>query len=109
MPDFSGIELCQKVRASGETSCTYIIIGSKISEKNKAVKGLSAGADDYLTKPFDSDEFLARVRVGQHLLDLHRQQLASDSLPPAPPSTSRPALAVRGFADKAKILLDLTG
>ena len=37
------------------------------------VKGLSAGADDYLTKPFHRDELLARVQVGRRLVDLHRQ------------------------------------
>jgi two-component system cell cycle response regulator len=73
MPDLTGIELCQKIRASGESSYTYVIILSKIAEKDKVVKGLSAGADDYLTKPFHRAEFLARVHVGRRLLDLHRQ------------------------------------
>ena len=73
MPDLTGIELCQKIRASSETAYTYVIILSKIAEKDKVVKGLSAGADDYLTKPFHRDEFLARVHVGRRLLDLHRQ------------------------------------
>lgn len=73
MPDLSGIELCQKIRASGETVYTYVIILTQIAEKEKVVKGLSAGADDYLTKPFHREEFLARVHVGQRLLDLHRQ------------------------------------
>jgi two-component system cell cycle response regulator len=73
MPDLTGIELCQKIRASGETPYTYVIILTTIAEKDKVVKGLSAGADDYLTKPFHREEFLARVHVGQRLLDLHRQ------------------------------------
>jgi two-component system cell cycle response regulator len=73
MPDLSGIELCQKIRASGETPYTYVIILTTIAEKDKVVKGLSAGADDYLTKPFHREDFLARVHVGQRLLDLHRQ------------------------------------
>jgi len=73
MPDLTGIELCQKIRASGESPYTYVIILTTIAEKDKVVKGLSAGADDYLTKPFHREEFLARVHVGQRLLDLHRQ------------------------------------
>jgi diguanylate cyclase (GGDEF)-like protein len=73
MPDLTGIELCQKIRAQTGNSYTYIIILTSIAEKEKVVRGLSAGADDYLTKPFHREEFLARVRVGQRLLDLHRQ------------------------------------
>ncbi|MGD0956800.1 MAG: response regulator [Candidatus Acidiferrales bacterium] len=52
---------------------TYVIILTSNAEKENVVKGLSAGADDYLTKPFDPDELLARVRVGLRLIDLHRQ------------------------------------
>ena len=73
MPDLTGIELCQKIRASESTSYTYVILLTGKAEKESVVKGLSAGADDYLTKPFDRDEFVARVRVGRRLVDLHRQ------------------------------------
>lgn len=73
MPDLSGLDLCRKIRAGSENPYTYIIILTTIAEKDKVVKGLSAGADDYLTKPFHHEEFLARVRVGRRLLDLHRQ------------------------------------
>lgn len=52
MPDLTGIELCVKIRASSSASYTYIIIVTSVSEKENVVKGLSAGADDYLTKPF---------------------------------------------------------
>jgi two-component system cell cycle response regulator len=72
MPDLSGIELCQKIRAM-KSDYTYIIILTSNSEKKDIVKGLSAGADDYLTKPFDQDELLARIRVGMRLVDLQRQ------------------------------------
>jgi two-component system cell cycle response regulator len=72
MPDLSGIELCQKIRAV-KSDYTYIIILTSNSEKKDIVKGLSAGADDYLTKPFDQDELLARIRVGIRLVDLQRQ------------------------------------
>ena len=72
MPDLTGIELCQKIRAA-KSDYTYIIILTSNTEKKDVVKGLSAGADDYLTKPFDQDELLARVRVGMRLVDLQRQ------------------------------------
>jgi diguanylate cyclase (GGDEF)-like protein len=80
MPDLTGIELCQKIRASESTSYTYVILLTGKAEKESVVKGLSAGADDYLTKPFDRDEFVARVRVGRRLVDLHRQIEAKNRL-----------------------------
>jgi len=80
MPDLTGIELCQRIRASSQSSYTYVIILTSNAEKENVVKGLSAGADDYLTKPFDRNEFLARIRVGQRLIDLHRQIEAKNRL-----------------------------
>jgi two-component system cell cycle response regulator len=80
MPDITGIELCQKIRANAPTSYTYVIILTSNAEKQSVVKGLSAGADDYLTKPFDRDELLARVQVGRRLIDLHRQIEAKNRL-----------------------------
>ena len=80
MPDLTGIELCQTIRANASTTYTYIIILTSNAEKQSVVKGLSAGADDYLTKPFDRDEFLARVNVGRRLIDLHRQIEAKNRL-----------------------------
>jgi DNA-binding response OmpR family regulator len=51
MPDFSGVELCQRVRVESQGSYTYVILLTGISDKAQVVKGLLAGADDYLTKP----------------------------------------------------------
>ena len=73
MPDLTGIELCQRIRREFQESYTYIIILTAMTEKDKLVKGLKAGADDYLTKPFHSSELLARVGVGRRIADLHRQ------------------------------------
>jgi diguanylate cyclase (GGDEF)-like protein len=72
MPDVGGFELCQRIRAA-QSSYVYIIMVTSITETENVVKGLAAGADDYLTKPFNTEELLARVKVGMRLLDLHRQ------------------------------------
>lgn len=73
MPDLTGIELCQRIREGTQASYAYVIMLTSNAEKENVVKGLSAGADDYLTKPFHAAELLARVRAGQRLIDLHRQ------------------------------------
>ncbi len=73
MPDFSGIELCQRIREESKDSYTYIILLSGVSDKAQVVKGLLAGADDYLTKPFHAEELLARASVGRRTVALHRE------------------------------------
>jgi diguanylate cyclase (GGDEF)-like protein len=81
MLDLSGIELCEYIRNhASQASYTYLIILTGITEKDKLVKGLAAGADDYLTKPFHSDELLARVGVGRRIIELHRQLEAKNLL-----------------------------
>jgi diguanylate cyclase (GGDEF)-like protein len=72
MPDVGGLELCQRIRAT-QPFYVYIIMVTSMSETENVVKGLSSGADDYLTKPFHTEELLARVKVGLRLIDLHRQ------------------------------------
>ena len=73
MPDFSGQELCERIRGDVQHAYTYILVLTSISEKDNVVKGLAAGADDYLTKPFDPGELLARIGVGRRTIDLHRE------------------------------------
>jgi diguanylate cyclase (GGDEF)-like protein len=80
MPDLSGIELCEHVRNQSRQAYTYLIILTGITEKDKLVKGLAAGADDYLTKPFHPDELLARVGVGRRIVELHGQLEAKNRL-----------------------------
>ena len=73
MPDFSGLELCQRIRADNSRPYTYLILMTSNTEKGNVVKGLEAGADDYLTKPFDPGEMLARIGVGRRIIDLNRE------------------------------------
>ena len=71
MPDVNGLELCKQIRQS--SSYTYVILLTSNATKDQIIKGLAAGADDYLTKPFHSGELLARVAVGRRIVELHRQ------------------------------------
>jgi two-component system cell cycle response regulator len=80
MPDYSGIELCQHIRQHSKETYTYIIILTGMTEKAEIVHGLMAGADDYLTKPFDQGELLARAGVGRRVIGLHRQVEAKNRL-----------------------------
>jgi two-component system, cell cycle response regulator len=80
MPDLSGIELCERIRSEFADSFTYIIMLTGVSEKAKVVTGLKAGADEYLTKPFDSDELRARTEVGRRIVELHRELQAKNRL-----------------------------
>ena len=80
MPDFSGIELCHRIRQHFKETYTYIIILTSLTEKFEIVHGLTAGADDYLTKPFDQGELLARAGVGRRVINLHRQIEAKNQL-----------------------------
>jgi diguanylate cyclase (GGDEF)-like protein len=80
MPDFSGVELCERIRDASGGRHTHIILLTGISEKAEVVKALRAGADDYLTKPFHPEELLARAEVGRRTVDLHREIEAKNLL-----------------------------
>jgi sigma-B regulation protein RsbU (phosphoserine phosphatase) len=70
MPGIDGIELCRRIRQASMRSYVYVILLTSRSSRQDLVAGLDAGADDYLTKPFDPEELHARVRVGQRMLAL---------------------------------------
>jgi two-component system cell cycle response regulator len=73
MPDLGGIELCERIRKEFRECFTYIIVLTGVHEKTAVVRGLKAGADEYLTKPFDPDELLARAGVGRRIIAMHRE------------------------------------
>ena len=64
MPHIDGAEVCRKVRQLSGNCPTYIILLTAKGNKEDIVAGLDAGADDYLTKPFDKEELRSRVQVG---------------------------------------------
>jgi diguanylate cyclase (GGDEF)-like protein len=73
MPHMDGLQVCKNVRNPDERSAepyVYIILLTAKSQKIDMVTGLEAGADDYLTKPFDAQELRMRLRAGRRILDL---------------------------------------
>lgn len=70
MPAMDGVELCRRVRASKQGPYRYLLLLTAKDDKQDVVAGLEAGADDYLTKPFNVDELRARVRAGKRILEL---------------------------------------
>jgi diguanylate cyclase (GGDEF)-like protein len=73
MADVPGVELCRRMREGLKGSYVYIIILTSITDKREISTGLSAGADDYLTKPFAPEELRARLEVGCRIIEFHRQ------------------------------------
>ncbi len=68
MPGLSGPALCKEVRALANPGYTYFILMTSKREKNAVSEGLDAGADDFLSKPLNMGELLARMRAGHRLL-----------------------------------------
>lgn len=77
LPKVSGIEVCRRLRARPETRNLPIIMLTARSEESDRIRGLETGADDYLTKPFSTNELIARVRA---VLRRIRPGLAEDTV-----------------------------
>lgn len=73
MPNLDGIELCRRIRGMDIAGLTYIILLTAKSEKQDLISGMNAGADDFLTKPFDRDELQVRVKAGERVLTLQNK------------------------------------
>lgn len=63
-----GPSVCRAVRKRTEQTYVYMVLLTSKGSKEEIVRGLEAGADDYLTKPFDTEELRARLRVGERIL-----------------------------------------
>ena len=70
MPELDGVEICRRIRASEALKSSYVILLTSRGSKEDIVEGLEAGADDYVTKPFDHGELRARVQVGTRVIGL---------------------------------------
>jgi phosphoserine phosphatase RsbU/P len=70
MPELDGVELIRRIRACRRPAYVYAILVTSKSQKEDIVEGMEAGADDFVTKPFDRDELRVRLRAGQRVIEL---------------------------------------
>jgi len=70
MPGVDGIEICRRIRQNAKSDPPYVILLTSLGRKEDILTGFEAGADDYVTKPFDRDELRARVNAGVRILEL---------------------------------------
>jgi two-component system, OmpR family, response regulator MprA len=87
LPDIDGFELCRRIRAMGYPSLPILMLTARDTQADK-IAGLDCGADDYITKPFDFEELLARIRaalprVGEQALSPSKLEVADVLIDPA--------------------------
>jgi putative two-component system response regulator len=80
MPEISGVELCRRIRQHHSGGYVYIILLTARRGTQHVVEGLNAGADDFITKPFEPQELLVRLRAGERILSLESRELIIFSL-----------------------------
>jgi diguanylate cyclase (GGDEF)-like protein len=73
LPDMDGVVLAQEIKDHSEFRTRYIIMLTGEAEQEDKVQGLELGADDYITKPFQYPELLARIRAGKRIVDLQKE------------------------------------
>src|SRR5205809_5398403 len=75
MPEMDGFELCRRIRKRKQSKYTFVIIITALIGKKDYLEGMEAGADDFVTKPFDADELRARLRVAERILSFQEHAL----------------------------------
>ncbi len=68
MPEMDGIELIGRIRSLPRAGYVYIVLVTARAQAEDVVQGIEAGADDFVTKPFDRDELRARMRAGERIV-----------------------------------------
>ncbi|MGL4319507.1 MAG: PP2C family protein-serine/threonine phosphatase [Paracoccaceae bacterium] len=79
MPGMSGVEFCRAVRSRPHEGYSYFILLTSKSETVEITRGLEAGADDFLTKPFNAEELRARLRAGERIVGMQRQVMQKNA------------------------------
>lgn len=72
MPGLDGPDVCRRMRESTRSGYTYMLLVTARNAKSDVVQGLSAGADDFISKPVDPDELHARLRTGERIVRLEQ-------------------------------------
>ena len=75
MPGMDGVEICRRVRGANREPYIYILLLTARTESQDLIDGMDAGADDYLTKPFNAHELRVRLHAGRRILDLQEELL----------------------------------
>jgi sigma-B regulation protein RsbU (phosphoserine phosphatase) len=73
MPEMDGLQLVSEIRNAETSDYVYIIMLTANSKKEDLVKGMSAGADDFIAKPFDNSELQVRLRAGERIISLEKK------------------------------------
>ncbi|MBW1945428.1 MAG: response regulator [Deltaproteobacteria bacterium] len=80
MPRMDGLELCRKIREAEGSQYIYIIMVTSKEDINDLVRGMDAGADDFITKPFVKDEVAVRIRAGERISGFESRDIVIFSL-----------------------------
>lgn len=80
MPEMTGLELCRRIRARSHHGYVYTILLTSHGQSREIVEGMTAGADDFIVKPFNGPELLVRIRAGERILSLETRELLIFSL-----------------------------
>jgi putative two-component system response regulator len=80
MPEMSGIELCRHIRRRYSSGYVYVILLTARRGTQNIVDGLDAGADDFISKPFQPQELCVRIRAGERILSLESREVTIFSL-----------------------------
>lgn len=75
MPGMNGLELCRKIRSADFGGYVYTIMLTSRSSSEEIVEGMSAGADDFVTKPFNSAEMSMRITAGARMLSMETRDM----------------------------------
>jgi diguanylate cyclase (GGDEF)-like protein len=78
LPDMDGVVLCHQLKANPELRSRYVIMLTGEDEAEDKILGFDLGADDYITKPFQPQELLARIRAAKRIIDLQKELLESN-------------------------------
>ena len=70
MPELDGLELCRRIRASERPYYPYVILLTALKGKDRFLQAMNAGADDFISKPFDADEFRAKLHAAERIVTL---------------------------------------
>jgi phosphoserine phosphatase RsbU/P len=73
MPELDGLELCRRIRAAETQDYCYIILLTALTGKANYIEAMTAGADDFMSKPFDPDELKARLIAAERIVRLKEQ------------------------------------